>query len=1455
VAGTENYSVVMDADASPGIAAFNQFLAKLAELDQKMMQVGGRSLSPKITPQIDNSFLGGLNNELLGSKGQFNKVGQELGQSFQMGMQQQFGVAGGMASSLATALGPVGIVAGVAAVGVTALGAASVSAAKNWETLMAGVSKTTGVTGQELQNLSKMLLDLSTQMPVAQADLAKIAQVGGTLGVKQSDLPKFIKDVSMASAGWNMPAEQAAQQIAGISNAFKLPMSEADKFGSVINTMADNVGGSEDQIADFLVRASGIATTFNEAVPATAAFGAVLASINMPMEVAASGLQSMMAYAQADPKRMTAWADMMGISVEQLKGQLETDLYGTLIKSADAIKTVGSEADQNAKRIALWGEGGSRVAAGLTGMGEKYAGALEMANEQMETGASLLEAFGAQGATTDAALQRMSNSLSRAAIELGTVLLPGVTAVVNAMSDGINIATAFGEAIYGATAPVVTGAMQGTEKAVSGAASWYTSVMGFNIENYRPEDLAASRNTGQAVGSTLIAGMQYGMEANAPKIQSFIKDNLGIDLIGAAKNMGQTAGAAAADAFGDEWRKAHGAAAAAGYWLAEPGKGLANSMYTTSLEKDVTSGKKTSSEYALSFLGQEYTRKLTKSNKSLYEQILGPGGEALTPSNLVDTWPFEPSQVSNIGKGATDAIAENYYASMSKSVVNWGKFAEDHAGRMGDRVGEIFSDGIYTDLEKAENEAYLKFLDLFEKEHKIEFKEAGLDKIKEQIESLGKSVEINLKPVWEDWGSEQFRSKWTYENQDWLKYLTPGERDDLMKETARMADLQQNGNEQEKAIAANYFGALEGIKTGVQDQSLSSQAYFDQSLITMQGIAPAISAVLDKYLSVWASGSAGGRGMTGGESFYDWSYKPQYYSGYGRERYGNVLTSSSFMNYSGVQTGALSKNTLKAAWKGPVMQKGGYTGSYEGLAYLHPNEMVLPMEDILVNQQFAQYPVRITPPTSYAWGKGGLPPVTMTGQEPVAWLADQQKTGMEYLEPRLRAMQEAYFGKSMVAPWFASGAKNQPEWWSSAATAMSPGYASAWNAQKGGEMPKIGTDTLKNAKNQYVYDPRNDSCIQVSENAGLGLRTNDPFWLAKGATSLDTPRELQDIADASEGTEKNTRAMMSMANRPAVSGLNGVFPVTSGGASGQRGGNMVWKEASGAIMRYDPRTDTCDTLGMAAPEPSMKTLDWFYLGLTENNPVDIPWEQGGWGGQHAQFDYARATPEQIAAYEAAVVTKEATKKTAENTEQSIKYQEQAARYQQQMASVFGTAGAAGGPMLYSGAGGGSGITGFANRGGGWYFGGTSISGGGAHIGGGASASGWGAGASGGASGGFGGSRGYGSVSWAEGGFADGPTYGLFGEAGREAFVPISDRAAGLRILPRVMSELGVRAFAKGGIVGGSNLSARFGDFKPVYAPVIQGAGLSKSELLDVLETERIKWMRDVEEEFYNAGRR
>lgn len=104
---------------------------------------------------------------------------------------------------------------------------------------------------------------------------------------------------------------------------------------------------------------------------------------------------------------------------------------------------------------------------------------------------------------------------------------------------------------------------------------------------------------------------------------------------------------------------------------------------------------------------------------------------------------------------------------------------------------------------------------------------------------------------------------------------------------------------------------------------------------------------------------------------------------------------------------------------------------------------------------FEDYAYEITAPASYKWSKyPAEPDVNVTGNVPVAWLSEGQPTGMDYIDAELQEVIAKSVGNSLVKPWFARGYEAQPEWWTEAATTLSPKYADEWSAAKGGEVAK-----------------------------------------------------------------------------------------------------------------------------------------------------------------------------------------------------------------------------------------------------------------------------------------------------------------------------------------------------------------------------------------------------------------
>lgn len=102
---------------------------------------------------------------------------------------------------------------------------------------------------------------------------------------------------------------------------------------------------------------------------------------------------------------------------------------------------------------------------------------------------------------------------------------------------------------------------------------------------------------------------------------------------------------------------------------------------------------------------------------------------------------------------------------------------------------------------------------------------------------------------------------------------------------------------------------------------------------------------------------------------------------------------------------------------------------------------------------FEDYAYEITAPTSYKWSKyPDEPDVNVKGNVPVAWLSEGQPTGMDYIDAELQEVIAKSIGNSQVKPWFARGYEAQPEWWTAAATKLSPEHAATWAEPKGGEV-------------------------------------------------------------------------------------------------------------------------------------------------------------------------------------------------------------------------------------------------------------------------------------------------------------------------------------------------------------------------------------------------------------------
>lgn len=418
----------------------------------------------KIKTEVDNSFSGGFNNFLNSDKGKFSNAGRELGNSLTQGMQQQFGMLGGMGASIAGAMGPAGTAIAAITAATVGLGAAAITAAKNWQTLQTGFGKTTGLNSQkqELYALGDEVLKLSTRAGMGtKENLATIVELAGSQGIgakaadagnyslQRQQLLAYTQDVQGMSTAFGMTAEESATMGAAVQKSFKLPMDEIHHTGSMVTAVGDSIGVQEKKILEFLSRAGGSSIAVSQGVTKTAAFGAALMSTGMEAEVAASSITMMESQVLSSDKKMQAWAKTLGVTKDQLWQMAKTDFYGTVLKTGDVM----SKMDLT-KSIPLateiFGAEVAKYVGKMGGVGADYGFGVGKGESAFKEGTKLAQAFGDKGADVGAKWTAAMNTVDVALIHLGSVALPVAGQLVDSFSGAIRVVDALGSALYGA---------------------------------------------------------------------------------------------------------------------------------------------------------------------------------------------------------------------------------------------------------------------------------------------------------------------------------------------------------------------------------------------------------------------------------------------------------------------------------------------------------------------------------------------------------------------------------------------------------------------------------------------------------------------------------------------------------------------------------------------------------------------------------------------------------------------------------------------------------------------------------------------------------------------------------------------------------------------------------------------------------------------------------------------
>jgi len=330
----------------------------------------------------------------------------------------------------------------------TIMGAVTVGAfafmaksAIDFEDAFAGVRKTVDATEEEFIRLSNGLRKMSTEIPIAATELAKIQEIAGQLGIRGVEsLEKFTKIVAFIGITTNLTVEAAATDLARIAGIMTEPIKNIDRMGSVIVELGNNSRATEADIVSFANRIAGAGKVAGLTTAEVFAFGAAFASVGVKAErggTAVSKALIKMGVAVADGgEQLEEFADIAGFTSDEFIKVYKKEGPGKAF--ALFIEGLGKAGLKGAAILKELELGNQRIVQSFLSVGgatgiltEK----LEMASQEWIDNTALLKEAEERFKTTASKIKLLINNIVEIGRRIGDTLLPALRPLIDDLKE------------------------------------------------------------------------------------------------------------------------------------------------------------------------------------------------------------------------------------------------------------------------------------------------------------------------------------------------------------------------------------------------------------------------------------------------------------------------------------------------------------------------------------------------------------------------------------------------------------------------------------------------------------------------------------------------------------------------------------------------------------------------------------------------------------------------------------------------------------------------------------------------------------------------------------------------------------------------------------------------------------------------------------------------------------
>lgn len=340
---------------------------------------------------------------------------------------------------------------------------ACADASIDFESALAGVSKTTNLSGEKLKAMGGEIKSISLEIPITASEFAKIAEIGAQLGISNDKLIDFSKVMANLGVATNLTSEQAATLLAQFANVTRMDAGQYSNLGSAIVALGNNFATSESNIVEMSQRLAASGTLAGLTEPQILALATAMSSVGIQAEAGGTAMTQTLTEIEKAVANggdsLNQFAKIAGISASEFTTTWQTDPMTALqnfIKGLGDLDSAGESSTLVLEEMGLSGIRQSGTLKSLSLASDQLTKATTLANTAWKENTALTREAETRYATTDSKIKLFKNSVTALQISIGDQLTPALGELYDTGADVVQWAADFVEQNEW-LAPAITG--------------------------------------------------------------------------------------------------------------------------------------------------------------------------------------------------------------------------------------------------------------------------------------------------------------------------------------------------------------------------------------------------------------------------------------------------------------------------------------------------------------------------------------------------------------------------------------------------------------------------------------------------------------------------------------------------------------------------------------------------------------------------------------------------------------------------------------------------------------------------------------------------------------------------------------------------------------------------------------------------------------------------------------